>query len=247
MNLKEIAGIGMRDSVNLANLLPDVKDSSRRNEKNLEESEHTNNKSEKNSENSSEDSSSGGSMNFTDELTEQNIITFIVKLPKNLEKHVEFYKELLTKKQEVSYSTLNSIKLFSKTIKEEGEKENNNNIEKNNRKSKFDKKTQENNNQDLDEMNRNHYKKGVILANLVENAAEKLEENYKKELKAIVLTADRISKNKLLNIYKVKAVIKTKLYGENNKDVLKVLKILSIQKNVGKFNKQKAILELVPT
>ena len=167
---------------------------------------------------SSEDSSSQSEEGKIEESS-QNIVNFMIKLPKNLEKYVNYYKELSTKKQ-LQLSSQNSLKLLSKTIKEKNE-----------------------------EIPINSSSKFLIApVNLrkIENSSEKatettdktlqLDENCRKELKAIVLTAEKISRNKLLNIYKVKAVISSKNYGDS-KDILKVIKIVSIQKKVEKFNK----------
>ena len=149
----------------------------------------------------------------------QNVVNFLIKLPKNLEKYVNYYHDLLVKK-DFNYSTFSSIKHFSKTLKENEEGQ-----EKSIATIKIPEKNEKN----------------LLLSrkNPLEAVAQdfQFEENCKKELKAIVLTAERISKNRYLNIYKVRAMISTRHYGEGGKDALKMIKILSIQKKVEKFNK----------
>jgi len=201
LDLNEVIGISaMKDSMHTVHKKSENSDSS--------------NKSSSSDDNSS--SSSSQDSNVPGYQT-QNIVTFILKLPRNLEKYVTYYHDLLAKK-DVSYSTLNSMKLFSKTIKEDGAESKNNN-----KKAEIPQKSEKN----------------VIKKNPIEAMIKdyQLEESYKKELKAIVLTAEKISKNRYLNIYKIRAMISTQVYGEHNQDVLKVLKILSIQKKVEKFNK----------
>jgi len=168
---------------------------------------------------SSEDDSSQSEEEKIQESS-QNIVNFLIKLPKNLEKYVNYYKELSSKKT-IQISTENSMNLFSKTIKEKSDEINIINP--------------------LNLLKKNY--------NSTEKATEtsiktlQIDENCRKELKAIVLTAEKISRNKLLNIYKVKAVISSKNYGDN-KDILKVIKVLSIQKKVEKFNNSSANLPL---
>lgn len=229
MNLKNIVGINsiviMKDNNQkqphnslMESIHPIV--AGNNSEKNMEESSFI--KSGKNSEINSLDESLSSSSDFdTNKNTEQNIITFIIKLPKNLEKHVSYYKELVSKKKDVIMNNRSSVKLLSKTIKDE---------------SLSSLKTIEVSKQPTNDIQ----KVELIPKKEEEKKVDIFEENIKKELKAIVLTADRISKAKNVNIYKIKAILTTKLYGENNKDILKVLKILSIQTKVIKFtNKDK--------
>lgn len=63
------------------------------------------------------------------------------------------------------------------------------------------------------------------------STASQESELHKKELKAISLIADRISKDKSFDLFRIKATISSQFYGEN-KDHLRVLKIFSFQRKV---------------
>lgn len=150
----------------------------------------------KNDNSSSSESNTGNSSSASSGLNEdqmdgvENIVNFYVKLPMDIEKYVSYYHELTAKKK-FSYTADNSLKLFSKTIKEDPLELKKNSIN------------------NLNSNKNNELISAVVSSNTtakLEEKEQKNEETIKRELKAIVLTAERIAKNRLLNIYKVYTV-----------------------------------------